>query len=417
MKRIDMLPFRRDRGTPAGAGGLPRICFLFNAQLHQLMHGITTAAALARSGEAEVHVAIASEANLAFAERLVARMGGAPIHFSRAGSAPLHRLAQARGSAVPPKLLTLMSIVPWIDRFDAVAIPERTSLALKRMGATRPRFIHLDHGAGDREAGIDRRIARFDFVLMAGEKQRDRFWREGLIRPGRHAVVGYPKFEAADLARDPDWRPFADDRPTVLYNPHFAAIGSWARFARPLIDAFARQDRFNLIVAPHVRMFDRRARRAEGRDLLARYAGLPHIRIDLGSDHSVDMSYTATADVYVGDVSSQIYEFIRRPRPCLFLNAHRVRWAHDENYAHWRLGTVVEDLPDPVAAVEASIAGFPAFAEAQRVRFAETFDLDGPPASTRAAAAIAGFLRRSFSNATVPEAVVPGAGSGLSFGR
>lgn len=388
---------RSGTGTPpqrqAERARLPRICFLFNAQLHQLMHGITTAVALARGGQAVVTVMSASDANLAFARNLVARMGGAPIAFEMAGPAGLHRLAKARGSSVPPKLATLLSIVPKMDRFDAVAVPERTSLALRRMGVTRPSFIHLDHGAGDREAGIDPRIAKFDFVLMAGEKQRLRFEREGLIHPGRYAVVGYPKFEAADWSREPDWRPFANDRPTVLYNPHFAAIGSWASVGAALIEAFANQDRYNLVVAPHVRMFDRKDRRAEAQALIDRYAAAPNILIDLGSDRSIDMSYTATANVYVGDVSSQVYEFIRTARPCLFLNPHDVAWRGDENYAHWALGTVA-DGRDPIAAVDRAIAEFPAYAPVQRQRFAETFSETSESASTRAAEAIARYLRR-----------------------
>src|SRR3546814_3460334 len=70
----------------------------------------------------------------------------------------------------------------------------------------------------------------------------------------------------------------------------------------------------------------------------------PHIRIDMGSRHSIDMSYTMSADVYLGDVSSQVYEYLLHPRPCIFLNLDRRDWRGDEAFSHWRLGQVIEDM-------------------------------------------------------------------------
>jgi hypothetical protein len=382
------LPIAPARGLIRRDGRLPRICFLFNAQLHQLLHGISTAAALAASGRAEVHVLCASEEALAYARTLVERLGAPTVHFALAGPRPLHRLARASGRAVPPKLLTLVALVPRLDRFDAIALPERTSLALRRMGVSRPRFIHLDHGAGDRAVSADPRIAKFDFVLMAGEKQRERFERNGLIQPDRSAVVGYPKFDAALAMRDPAWRPFTNDRPTVLYNPHFSALGSWRRWGMAVLDAFAAQDRYNLVFAPHVRLFDGAGATPE----FDRYRALPHMLIDLGSDRSVDMSYTVASDIYLGDVSSQVYEFIRKIRPCLFLDPHRREWQGDENYGHWTLGPVVTEIGNVIGAVDEAIRRFPRCVGLQRRRFAETFDIDGTRSSDRAARAIADYL-------------------------
>ena len=38
------------------------------------------------------------------------------------------------------------------------------------------------------------------------------------------------------------------------------------------------------------------------------------------------MAYTQRADIYLGDVSSQVYEFLLNPRPCVFLNPRRFDW-------------------------------------------------------------------------------------------
>ena len=43
-----------------------------------------------------------------------------------------------------------------------------------------------------------------------------------------------------------------------------------------------------------------------------------------------------------GDVSSQIYEFVAEPRPCVFLNSHAVAWRGNPDYLMWEMGEVVE---------------------------------------------------------------------------
>ncbi|MGH6781038.1 MAG: hypothetical protein ACREB5_02890, partial [Sphingomonadaceae bacterium] len=350
-----------------------RICFLFNAQRHQLLHGVSTALHLARRGDFDVHILSPNAGHIAYARRLIDEMGGAPIHYEIANPPVLRIARRLKGSANPPKLLTLAMLARRLNRFDAIALPERTSIFLKRLGVTRPAFIHIDHGAGDRAAGFDRRIAQFDLALMAGEKTRARLQREGLIHEGRHAVVGYPKFEAADAARDADWRPFANDKPIVLYNPHFSTLGSWDRFGVAVVEAFADDDRYNLIVAPHVRLLDGRRGRERWADLVRRFGQHPNILLDPGSDRSIDMSYTAIADIYLGDVSSQVYEFLRSPKPCLFLDAQGIAWEGDENYAHWHFGPVLRSTADLPDAVDAARANHADFAPVQAAAFAETF--------------------------------------------
>src|SRR3546814_16116783 len=75
-----------------------------------------------------------------------------------------------------------------------------------------------------------------------------------------------------------------------------------------------------LVVAPHVRLFAE-ASDAE-RAAVAKLAVPGKVMIDLASDRLFDMSYTSGADIYLGDVSSQVYEFLATPRPCLFSNPH-----------------------------------------------------------------------------------------------
>src|SRR5690606_36439804 len=113
---------------------------------------------------------------------------------------------------------------------------------------------------------------------------------------------------------------FRNDRPVVLYNPHFdRKLSSFASVAYRLIEIVRADDRWNLVVAPHVRLAEQWS--AERRRAWEARAVPDKIIVDLVSQRSIDMSYTLGADIYVGDVSSQVYEFLVRPRPCLFINA------------------------------------------------------------------------------------------------
>ena len=372
-----------------------KIAFLFNAQTHQLLHGITIAEALASRWQVQVDILSASPQHLDLARRIVGAESRSLLRFEPLGSPLLRGLAGLMGSVVPPKLLTLFHARRTLNGYDAVALPERTSTIMRRFGVRRPKLVHVDHGAGDRAAGFDRRIAQFDFALVAGEKQRGRMLSEGLIRHGAHDVVGYPKFDAADRLRDPSWSPFADHRPVILYNPHFSAeLGSWALDGMAIVDAIARDGRFNLIVAPHIRLCDNRGARLAIAKALAPYADMANVHVDLGSQRSIDMSYTTLADIYIGDISSQIYEFLSTARPALFVNSHGKAWQEDENYAHWRFGPVIADGSEILCGIDRAIAGHRRYRGEQERAFADTFALsDTESSSVRAADAIARFMR------------------------
>lgn len=105
------------------------------------------------------------------------------------------------------------------------------------------------------------------------------------------------------------------------------------------------------------------------------------------------MTHTALADLYLGDISSQVYEFLRTPRPCLFLNRHAVPWQTDENYAHWRFGPVLTGIEGLIGAVDRSFVEHSQWRGAQEQGVARTFL---PCGGARAAAkAIADYLARS----------------------
>lgn len=365
-----------------------KVVFPYFAQPHQVLHSLPIAASMAeRYPDVQVHVAAARPPMLDFIRGLLDR---------HAPHAPLRidALELPRFSRLPIKKRTMWKNRQYFRVFDAIVTPERTSLFLGRLGLGDAKLIWTRHGAGDRAIGFAEDVRGFDFVLLSGSKVEQRLLRAGLIRPGHYESGVYAKF---DWLQEPAGSAplFGNGRPTVLYNPHFEpTLSSWERHGRAVLDFFAASERYNLIFAPHIRLFDPptpcKYRAFE------RYAGLKHVRVDLGSARSVDMSYTSAADLYLGDVSSQVAEFVCRPRPCVFLNSHRVEWRDRADYEFWTLGPVIDDIEELDTKLQEALSRHFEFAAAQAQYVSKTFGAcaGGIPSAARGADAIVHFLRR-----------------------
>lgn len=374
-----------------------KVSFLYNAQLHQIPHSLPIALELAaHHPDIEVEIAVVSARHLDFATRLAASYGnGAPLRFVQLRRSWLGSLrAHWRGELAPNKKWTLRRNLPYFDGCDAVITPERTSLLLRRLRPqSSTQLIYTGHGAGDRAVGFADDLHQFDYVLFAGRKLEARLMAKQLIRPGHYCSGVYAKFDWTRACARPKW--FDNERPTVLYNPHFEpGLSSWPDAGWKVLDYFAQSTEFNLIFAPHIRLFEPPSARAYRR--FAAYQQLPHLRIDLGSESSLDMSYTRAADLYLGDVSSQTAEFLAQPRPCLFLNPKRVAWAGDANYRSWTLGPVIDDVALLDTGLRTAIRSHGEYVDLQRDYFEDSFgDAAREPTARRGADAIAGFLQQT----------------------
>lgn len=383
-----------------------RIGFFFNHdQTHQVAHSLPIALSLIRN-ELGVEVVIATTNDRLTGEvERQAALAGTPVTVVQLGlERPFSRFAARRLDRLLPasKLLVYRDNLEFFRSLDVLVVTEKTSLALKtRYGLDRLKIIHTRHGAGDRAIGFDKASAGFDHVLVSGPKIRDRLIREAGVPPERLSMVGYPKFDLLGDAR-PRLPMQANGRPTVLYNPHPSPhLSSWYRHGPAVLDHFLRDDRYNLIFAPHVMVFHRRFVVTIDRLRIDRPGRIdpavlaaPNIHVDLGSAASTDMTYTMAADIYLGDVSSQVYEFLYRPRPCLFLNSHGVAYEGDPNYLHWQAGEVIGDPGALGDALDRAVAQHERHLPAQRRLFAQSFDLTEEPSADRAARAILRVLGR-----------------------
>lgn len=341
------------------------IAFVLIGGPHQFLHGLPVAAELSRRPGLAVTCYVPDERDARAARRWLGRLGGQAcavecmrLPFEADGSGGGQAGAGDEAGAPRRASLKIVRLAWWAARIraaDAVVALERTSSLLGRLPGRCPPLIQIPHGAGDRARSYDRRFRLFDHALVAGEKDRERLVALGLLPAGRVHVTGYIKRAALErMAHDDAPALFADDRPVIVYNPHFARkLSSGHADGRRIVEAIVADGRWNLIVAPHVRMFEKAGeeRRAAWRNL-----AIPgRVIVDLDSPRLFDMTYTRAADLYLGDVSSQVYEFCMTPRPCVFVDTHGAEWRDNPDYAMWTMGDVT-DAASVVAAIERALA-------------------------------------------------------------
>lgn len=371
-----------------------RILFLCIGEAHQALHALPIAAEMhVLAPEVELEVAVSGDAH-GWVMDLVrgAYPGFAPRVKKLANTALSAAQRFFTGADDSPRLISLLRNIRYLRGFDAIVVPERTTTIIRHLLPTRTRLIFTPHGAGDKAIMLDPRDRFFDFVLVAGEKSEKRLLEAGTITPGRYTVNGYVKLDFMQKIA-PQRPPLFDNaRPTVLYAPHFRPDqSSWPVMGKEIIAAFAAQDRYNLVVAPHIRLFHRASKAAKAKIEAMAVPG--KILIDLGSNRLVDMSYTGGADIYLGDVSSQVYEFLSTPRPCVFLNAHDAHWQDDPNFLFWTLGEVAASAPKAMAALNRARTEHPRYCTLQKEALAQSVGGDPAGAARRGAEAILRFLR------------------------
>lgn len=383
----------------------PRILFLFNHDAaHQAAHIAGLADAVARRGDAEVIVAYGTAAIRRVIEALLPpgaaeRMQWVPLDLPRlldAALAPLNRVAPVRRLARLDRHRALFAGV------DIVVSPERTCLRIKRaLGRRAPRFVFVPHGAGDRSVTYHPEMAQFDLMLVSGQKVVDEMAAHGIMPPEHCRIIGYPKFDTVDLSQRP--RFFANDNPVFLYNPHFDPyLSSWYGMGHDVIALFAERPDLNLIVAPHVMLFRKRLHYSlEYRTMRLRPdipADLPaNILVDTDSERLFDMSYTRAADAYIGDVSSQVYEFLAHRGACFFLDPRgQARPGGVLPYQFWENGDVCGSANALADFLPHWRARADHYRAVQDRLFAYTMDYDpARPASERGADALLAYAAES----------------------
>jgi hypothetical protein len=298
-------------------------------------------------------------------------------------------LRHGENPPLPPKLPMLARLLPHLLGVKVAVCAEQTSLWLPTIVPfLKTRFIITAHGAGSINDRVDRRRDHAWLQLLPSD-----FEAEEMVRCGkpadRVAVTGYVK--AAFRHVTPARALFPDARPVIVYAPHWQRWrSSWWEWGRQIVAMLSEQDRWNVILAPHQRLPEKDP---EVVSIIRDAARLPHVHADHDSFAMVDGSYMAAANLYLGDTSSQVVEYLMRPRPCLFLNAQGIDWRATDDHGFWECGEVVDALAAVPAAIDRALAGHAAFEPVQRAFAAKVMGDTSPEAAARAAGFVLAALR------------------------
>lgn len=225
--------------------------------------------------------------------------------------------------------------------YDILVTPHANLDAVFKLDKSRRiKYVCTFHGAGDGDIGFDNSFSNYDLLLSSGVDVDERLRLEGVVHEGNASeIIGYPKY---DLVSTVNASLFNNDNVVFVYNPHYAKdLTSWNVFGRDLLSFFSRNPQYNLVFAPHIKVFDGQIPSG-----LNKYQQYTNIIIDVNSNRLMDATYTRSADVYIGDVSSQVYEFLYFDlKPVVFLNAfNKKTWEGNPSLQMWKMGVVVNGI-------------------------------------------------------------------------
>ncbi len=366
-----------------------KVGFIYLDELQHIHHFLSPAIELSREPGITVDILTYEDDHL-YLQELLQQLGGDKLYIVRLSTFAYRQVLEKLSKRQQPSALYIYKKhLPKLLTYDALVFTDHTAgvVSTARGETAKPKLIYLDHGAGDGAYGYKESHTIFDLVLVAGEKKATRLAREIPDHNFKLKIGGYAKFDVV-RAEYQKLNLFANDNPVVLYCPHFSReLSSWYGMGKEILTFFKNHPQYNLIFAPHFNLFNKKG--FEKKAVLAEeYFTAANIHIDLGSIRSVNMAYTLNSDIYLGDVSSQVYEFMYRPRPLIFVNAHKVDWQKNENYLMWHAGKVIHNIEELGQALQ-QLDSWPGdYAEQQQQLFAQTYYRPEDPAGGRIAGII-----------------------------
>jgi len=327
---------------------MAKIGFVFFDTLHLIHHFVSVASELAKQPNYEVDI-ITYEGDHSYLFSLIEKIN-ADKQLVKQYPTYIYRkiIERLKKRNLPSRKYLYQKHAKLLLSYDVLVFTDITHTYLfNKKTDKKPYFVLLMHGAGDGEYMIGEAyqdlISQFDLITLSGQKVKGFFDKMPNLPESKLKVCGYQKFDVVTIENKENPKLFPNDNPIVLYNPHFKEnLSSWNHFGNEIFEFFYKNDHYNLIFAPHINLFKSKLRKRL--DIDERFKNKENIHIDLGSHRSVNMSYTQMADLYLGDVSSQIYEFLIVPRPCIFINAHHIDWKNDKHYQNWKLGKVIHNI-------------------------------------------------------------------------
>ena len=360
-----------------------KVAFIYFDDLHHIPHFIGVAAELAKNDNIRVDI-ITYSSEHKYLNHLIKLLEAESINLVEVKTYKIRQLIdKVKKRKRPSPLFLTKHNKKLMKSYDILVFTDFKTVYFNKDHKTK--FVYLNHGSGDGIYGYDiPNLSAFDLLLLAGEKIVNRALNEGLKNVD-YKIVGYPKFDIA-LKEYQELKLFNNNKKTILYNPHNKVdLSSWYKHGFEVLEFFYHNKAYNLIFAPHINLFNHK-HYLSAEIIDSKYFNAENIHMDLGSEKSSNMSYTLSADVYLGDVSSQVYEFIYKSRPCLFLNSNEIEWTNDPNYLHWNLGKVllnISALENELNNIEVTHQKYKPI---QKEFFENTFDISNEISSSQRAA-------------------------------
>jgi hypothetical protein len=261
----------------------------------------------------------------------------------------------------------------------AVVVTDYYDNVFRQLGV-RTFWAFTNHGLENR-GFTHPHIKDYDLIVIAGEGELGRL-ESRVGKLNNYIIAGYSKFDYFYYHHQAPLQLFRDSRPVVIYNPHFdEAQTSFFDKGQELLQALDACAKFNVIFMPHPDLFRRFPKDMDKIRGLSSTVFSERTRINL--------DYMASADIYITDVSSSVFEWLYFNKPTLFFN---VKKENKDKYPAWALGRVVEDVPEMLGAIEDSLRGPDEFEFQRKNMFSETFSNQDKNVSRIAAQGIWGKL-------------------------
>jgi hypothetical protein len=374
-----------------------KIGFIYFEEIHHIPHFIGIASELAKHyKDYEVNI-ITYKGNHTYLYKLIKLLEAKNLKVVHLNP-PVTRLIIDffSGRKKPSAVYLYKKHKKFLLHFDALIFTEKNHKYLHtfRKKSKTPYLISVGHGPGGRGYAFQPSLRLFDFMLLCGDFYLDRLQKESLLIPN-YAITGYSKFDVV-RKENRNQKLFNNGKPTVLYNPHFNKINSsWYTIGNSVLEYFYNQEEFNLIFAPHIYLFNRKGF-LKPDSIDKKFFEKENIFIDLGSIRSSNMTYILNSDVYLGDVSSQVYEYIIKPRPAIFIDVENVDWQNNINYRFWKMGVVVRSMEELKKVLQNILPSKLEFLEIQKIIFKENYHIDSTKnASQKGAQEIDAFLNNN----------------------
>ncbi|SRX55306.1 CDP-glycerol glycerophosphotransferase family protein [Aequorivita sp. CIP111184] len=375
--------------------GNHKIAIIFLDEIHHIYHFTSIAVELSKNNE--VHL-LTHPGKQEFLYKTLKNLNGENVIVEKLQTSLFRAFTdKLKNRKLPRKGFWVKKHQNYIlNNFDAVIFTDyfHHYLLEARGQRNKPKFIKVPHGLPGRGYSYNKELLDFDFQLLYGNFHVEQMEEKKLLSKN-WAVAGFPKLDVIEKSNiEPI---FSDEKTTVIYNPHFEpALSSWPLIGLEILEFFYNSKKYNLIFAPHINLFNKLGV-DNNSTVPEKYFTAKNIHIDLGSEKSVNMAYVNEADIYLGDVSSQVFEFIINPRPCIFLNPKKVKFKGDINYRFWSCGKIIKKVGKLPKALKKAPKQFnKKYREIQQKMNSENFHIEeGSTASQLAATAITEYLDRS----------------------